>query len=363
MGSSLKVVGALFSNKEEIDKLNTDLAIKNFYWELQKQMGFKGTILQKIYIVNKILFSKLWYLSQNFKMDEKNMEKILSKACSFIYSGENERPIRPLNFRPKNKGGLGLINPLVKAKAFLMKSMMKDFADLDFDRGKINQVHGWNRDFRIVFEKLGTQTDIKIIYDELLTRFIYRNGSLIPSRNEKNKRGVKWKNAWQNLTILRGLNPTETCFAWKLTQDMVEVGRRKHRKGAVRGCGRIGDDSRLCNVLETLEHCVMECGVVRKYSLGLIRIIESLIGRTVAEREIVCLSFKCRKLTTLKVALWFAVKTIHEIFSNRERKPEIWRKVLEELEWRTKKPFNFGCKDDWEKLKRLLKFEIENQRG
>ena len=251
---------------------------------------------------------------------------------------------------------------MVKAKAFLIKSMIKDFEELGFDRGKMKQLHGWNKEFGNIFDKLGPCTDVKTIFDEMLKRIIYRNCSLIPSRNEKNKRGVKWKSVWNNLSLLRGLNPAETCFAWKLTQDMVEVGRRKHRKGAVRGCGRKLNDRRLCDVLDTLEHCVMECDVVRDISLGIIRIIETLLGRTVTEKEVVCLSFNCRKLPTLKVALWLAVKTIHGLFKNEER-IDFWKKVLEEIEWRTKFPIKFGSKDIWAKLKRLVESEIEHGRG
>ena len=201
------------------------------------------------------------------------MVKILSKTFSFIYSGENERPVRSINFRPKNKGGLGLINPILKGKAFLLKTMMKEFDILGNDRCKIKNIHGWSKDFSIIFSKMGLQTDVKIIYEELINHTISRNGSLIPSRNEKNRRGVKWKNAWKNLILLRGLTPTEVCFAWKLTQDMVEVGRRKHRNGAVRNCSRRKTDGRLCNKLDTLEHCIFECDVVREQSRGILGIL------------------------------------------------------------------------------------------
>ena len=63
------------------------------------------------------------------------LNKILSKALDFIYAGENEKPVRPLNFRDKLSGGLGLINPIVKAKAFLIKNMYKDFIEHDCNTG------------------------------------------------------------------------------------------------------------------------------------------------------------------------------------------------------------------------------------
>ena len=96
---TIKVVGALFSNKENIDTINMNLAVKNFYMELQKSYGIRGTIFQKAYLVNTYMFSKLWYLAQNFKMENKVMDNVLKKALEFIYSGENERPVRAINFR------------------------------------------------------------------------------------------------------------------------------------------------------------------------------------------------------------------------------------------------------------------------
>ena len=87
--NKIKVVGAFFSNNECIDKLNTENVSKAFYYALQKSFGVKGTIFQKVYFVNTYLFSKLWYISQCFKLDDKILDKMLGKAFEFIYAGEN----------------------------------------------------------------------------------------------------------------------------------------------------------------------------------------------------------------------------------------------------------------------------------
>ena len=50
------------------------------------------------------MFTKLWYTSQVVKMDKRKMDEMMKAAMNFIYAGENERPIRPLNFRPKQVG-------------------------------------------------------------------------------------------------------------------------------------------------------------------------------------------------------------------------------------------------------------------
>ena len=98
MGNSkIKVIGALFSNSESIDKLNSDLVSQAFHNALQKSYGIRGTIFQKVYFVNTYLFSKIWYIAQCFKLENKMLCTILSKALSFIFAGENERPVRVVN--------------------------------------------------------------------------------------------------------------------------------------------------------------------------------------------------------------------------------------------------------------------------
>ena len=136
---AIKVVGAWFSNIGNLEKLNGDLVKKVFFDTLHKSWGIRGTIQQKVYFVNTYLFSKVWYISQIFDLDKKlfygsGREKgILTQALKFIWAGENERCTRPLQFRSKDKGGLGLIEPYVKAKAFLVKNMVKDFKQYEFN--------------------------------------------------------------------------------------------------------------------------------------------------------------------------------------------------------------------------------------
>ena len=56
--SKIKVIGALFSNSESIDKLNSDLVSQAFHNALQKSYGIGGTIFQ-VYFINAYLFSKI----------------------------------------------------------------------------------------------------------------------------------------------------------------------------------------------------------------------------------------------------------------------------------------------------------------
>ena len=91
--NEVKIVGAIFSNEGNLEKINTALVSKTFFDLLHKSYGIKGTVFQKVNFVNTYLFSKIWFTAQCFKLDQKVLEKMLAKAMAFIYSGENESQI------------------------------------------------------------------------------------------------------------------------------------------------------------------------------------------------------------------------------------------------------------------------------
>ena len=63
-------------------------------------------------------------------------------AFNLMYSGENERPVRALNFRNKDKGGLGLIDPKTKADALMVKTMYKEWMKGKKDIRDIKNMYG-----------------------------------------------------------------------------------------------------------------------------------------------------------------------------------------------------------------------------
>ena len=67
----VKIVGALFSNKGNLEKINSNLVTKTFFDYLHKSYGIKGTLFQKVYFVNTYLFSKIWFIAQCFKLEKK----------------------------------------------------------------------------------------------------------------------------------------------------------------------------------------------------------------------------------------------------------------------------------------------------
>ena len=124
--------------------------------------------------------------------------------------------MRALNFRPKELGGLGLINPIWKARAFIVKNMFKEAESKGKnlrDYREIKQIYGYTEDMEKVVKEEIDKKEAKAIYNLLLEKVVQKNGSLIPSRNEKKINGIKWKVVWKNQILLKGVMAEEKCFA------------------------------------------------------------------------------------------------------------------------------------------------------
>ena len=126
-----------------------------------------------------------------------------------------------------------------------------------------------------------SNSNSKEIYDFLLKNIVYKNGSVIPSRREKRSQNVKWSLVWENLQSLKGLTPEEKCFTWKVSQDMLPVGSRIHRKNAERRCMSVLENGQNCIENENLEHRFQKCEKVRGVYNKMVEILETFLGQEV----------------------------------------------------------------------------------
>ena len=267
-----------------------------------------------------------------------------------------------MNFRDKSLGGLGLINPIVKSRALLVKNMYKDFLEHDCsiqDRWIVDNLYGFPEDFVKVFSEGLSMAPVKQIYNFLLHDVIYRNDSLIPSRNEKRSVNVKWSLAWQNLKLVKGLTAAEQCFAWKVQQDMLPVGNRIHRLNAERSCLTLLENNQLCNEIQTLEHCFARCENVVEVYEDLKSILSEFLERDVTFKEIIHFSFNHRNKKKLLLALWFAVKIMFYIFHEKSNnKTCLFHIFIKKCEWFILTNRKLGSLDQLIKLKDLVTSKV-----
>ena len=233
-----------------------------------------GTPLQKAAYANTFIFSKIWYVAQTIKLEASVLKKITQKILNFIWAGQNERPVKALNFRPKEFGGLGLMCPATKAKSLLLKSMFKDYVAFGGLQEHIGNIYGHKNDFRNLLDFGVDFKNVKQIYEQLMNANLYRNGSLIPSREEKRAK-VKWKAAWSNLQLVKAVTAQEKFFMFQVQQDILPVGSRMHRPGAEKRCLTVLENNRVCLEHNDRFHAMLTC---QRYPVKDRSIIKHFVG-------------------------------------------------------------------------------------
>ena len=257
--NEIKILGVLYSNTDSMEKCNSKEILDLVTNQIMGNFSMRGTPLQKASFVNMYILSKIWYVAQTIQIESDVLKKITQKVLNFVWAGQNERPVRALNFRPTALGGLGLVCPATKSKALLLKSMGKDFANYGDQISEIGKLYGYKNDFKELLNECIDLKNVKLIYEFLMTDICYRNASLIPSRQEKRTCGVKWKTAWSNLKLTKSVTAEEKYFQWQVQQDMLPVGNRLHRPGAEKRCLSILGINTVCTALNDRKHALLSC--------------------------------------------------------------------------------------------------------
>ena len=175
---------------------------------------------------------------------------------------------------------------------------------------------------------------VEDIYNFLIKEVTHRNSSLIPSRSEKKSLNIKWGVVFKNLKLLKGLNADEKCFVWKITQDMLPVGSRIHRRNAERRCLTILENGILCQEIQTLDHTFRSCVSVTEIYEAIILILNRFLGRIVIFDELVHFLFNHRSKLKLKCSLWFATKMMFKVFHQKcLNKAQLLKDCIKEIAW------------------------------
>ena len=88
-------------------------------------------------------------------------------TLNLIYSGENERPVRVLNFRSKDTGGLGMIDPKTKANALLVNTGFKKWKKDKIELGDMKNMYGETKLLQRIID-LNRDVSAKEVYEHLI---------------------------------------------------------------------------------------------------------------------------------------------------------------------------------------------------
>ena len=334
--SRIKIIGAVFSNTEDIATLNSKEVERCTLSRIYSSVSIRGTLLQKVYFLNTFIFSKLTYLAQVFLMDNDVIKNIMRHALNFLYRGELERPVRSVNFRPKEFLGLGLVHLPTKCKSLIMRTMFKEFLRKNITLVNENFsefIYGQKEELLGLLKLYTELPSAKELYQHFIKGIIFKGDKLIPSRMEKKHVGIVWQKAYKNYKEIKFLNPKEKEFYFRFVQDLLHLGARKHVRGADKTCRR-NDLGLKCTSLETRMHFFMQCPPINSIYCVFKEILTKFIGKKVSDDQIFTVSFRCKDQLKNLVGVWFLNKVFYCILQEEiEETDAILEKILNTIDW------------------------------
>ena len=291
--TEMKVIGGTFVNNGSLESINSKQVKIKFYGKLNENWGMHGTLGQRVYFVNTFCLTKLNYLAQVFKIDKKVLKEVQMRCLQFIYSGFNERPVQILNYRRREDGGLGLVHPELKAKSLIVHNMWREYREREVRvaGNKLDQhIYGYEELLVQFLGELESKMGAKDIYIKLLFSLCRNGTSLIPTRIERRIMGVKWTRTYKNIRNLTHVTPKEKEFAIMLTQDILPVRGRLHRKNADKRCSRKVQNS-ICDNIQDRVHYFITCSAMTNSFEMLKEILNNYLGKRFTNSEILHLSF------------------------------------------------------------------------
>ena len=315
--SEIKVIGGMFTNKGSLENINSSLVKSRFMGKLMENWGIRGTLSQRVYFINTFCLSKMNFLSQVFKIDSKVIREIKTKALQFVYVGYNERPVQVLNFRGREEGGLGLIEPGLKAQSLLLHHMYREFQERNISLVSgvpDKEMYGPKNKFTEMINGQGSRMSSKEIYVTLRAQFTRVHTSLIPSRIEKKMTGIKWTRSYKNLYSLGTLSAKEKEFGFMLLQDLLPFRGRIHRANADKRCLRRGPTGECQHIQDRIHYFIGCTSVISIFSMFR-EILWQFLKRKVDDLEILHLSFSVTNKRRTRIGIWLALKFMFYLFS------------------------------------------------
>ena len=174
------------------------------------------------------------------------------------------------------------------------------------------------------------------IYEELISQVIGTKGHRIESRVEKKEIWVRWDQVRKNIGLAKKLNISEKEFKWRLLNDMLKIGNRKHWGGdpMTRNQCKIpiyddkGSSSR-CGEPENRRHVFSECSYSREKCHFLKETLSTLMSCKVSTTSLLHMDYVHDKVEIKRAALLLTTLGLRRIYLYREERLEEYVEQLE----------------------------------
>ena len=318
-------------------------------------------LTQRPYSVNSFCVSKICFRSASIKLREGDFKYMNSQIKSWIFSDQLESPEEILLYRNRKEGGLGLIHIKWKATAELIRSFLETALIKNFRKNSFHMaLFRWHilhhRDipdpgnspyltndlFNLIREvkeegvlnlsHMKSGDWYRVLIENKVTMETDMEGKRIlkPSKVESRNPDVDWPNTW-SLTNMKGLNPTEKSFLWKMVNNLLPTQSRPFR---LKIKNTLSDLCSRCNRGESddLTHALITCSINTETSTWLMSILQTHIA-ALQPKQVVLLDLGPLDESLRLPLVWLISSTLSLVWeARRENKRPILHKIRSSLE-------------------------------
>lgn len=209
-------------------------------------------LIQKIWMLNNFILSKLWYVAQVIPAPNKFIAEITKIIGIFLWMGHLFKINRNQLYLPNEKGGLALTDVGNKIKALFIRDILYtsvkngSIPSQEFlfkNRNKLKLERTFNI-YRIQF--LNTTKQIYL--------YLIENMRILPAVEVKNT-NIIWQNVWLNLNMKFIDSNLKTAIYYFM--NGIVPTRSKLIRHKIRGTE--DDNCKICDKLDDAEHRLKTC--------------------------------------------------------------------------------------------------------
>lgn len=340
----LKILGITFFKSWYLTvNHNYNTVIDNIKITLKKHNTRNLNLIQKCWILNTFILSKIWYLAQIFPPLNRHIAQVKRTCGMFLWGGHIFKVERNQLYLDYSKGGLQLVDPEAKMKALFLKNIFyntgsngnfveeKYLLDLRTPERLTKNAREW------IMEGI----HIKETYDYNSTKLLYNYFVNLKGCMPKieQKIDTNWPVLWENINM-NFISTEDRSAMFCFVNDIIANGQKlaayniRSNQGTCKRCG----------ALDTKFHRLKECPKAKIVWEWCRFIVRSRYNMRINDLEDILPFMLSKTSQKHKAALWLTARVIS--FNLRVAEPSlfVFKKEIRELRWNNWKCFvnNFG---------------------
>ena len=123
----VRILGVHFNNNYKHTKYyNINTCIQQMEESTKTQSQRNLTLKGKTIVINTLMSSKLWFIANVFRIPKDLITEINKIVFGYLWKGSAAEPIaRETLFLPRDRGGLGILVPLIQGEALRIKYLIQ----------------------------------------------------------------------------------------------------------------------------------------------------------------------------------------------------------------------------------------------